>query len=121
MTEIVYNACHGGFGLSDEALLLYAKLKEISVYPETKGHHTTFWLTPKDKRTDTFGDILSYYEIDRADPVLIQVIKELGEEAYGDFSKLEIVDLPEGTYYRIDEYDGLESVLTIDDYEWKKA
>ena len=65
--------------------------------------------------------ILSYYEIDRADPVLIQVIKELGEEAYGDFSKLEIVDLPEGTYYRIDEYDGLESVLTIDDYEWKKA
>jgi len=29
--------------------------------------------------------------------------------------------LEPGTQYRIDEYDGMESVMTIDDYEWSIA
>ena len=34
MLKVVYNACYGGFGLSDEAYILYAKLKGIDIYPE---------------------------------------------------------------------------------------
>jgi hypothetical protein len=47
---------------------------------------------------------------DRADPKLIQVVEELGEEASGACAKLKIVEIPDGIDYEIDEYDGLESV-----------
>jgi hypothetical protein len=49
-------------------------------------------------------------EIDRADPDLIRVVEELGEEASGRFAELHIVEIPDGTAYSIDEYDGLEHV-----------
>ena len=94
MTKIVYNACFGGFGLSETAWERYRELG---------------------------GQETSRYDINRADPVLVQVVEELGEEANTRFSELRIRDLPEGTKYRIDEYDGNESVCTIDDYDWSVA
>ena len=94
MTKIVYNACFGGFGLSDEALERYHELG---------------------------GKAKSRYDVERADPLLVQVVEELGDRANTRFSDLRITDLPAGTKYRIDEYDGNESVCTIDDYEWSVA
>jgi hypothetical protein len=98
MTKIVYNACYGGFGLSPAAMNRYKEIKGLS----------------------SDQDIYDY-EIDRTDPVLIQVIEELGDKANDTFSKLRIIDLPEGTMYRIDEYDGREKVMTQDNYEWSIA
>jgi hypothetical protein len=46
---------------------------------------------------------------------------ELGEDANGENAKLRIHELPSDTIYRIDEYDGLESVKTVDTYDWKVA
>jgi hypothetical protein len=45
------------------------------------------------------------------------VIEELGKEASGDYSNLCIskIDSP---LYKIDEYDGSESVVTPDDIGW---
>ena len=60
-------------------------------------------------------------DINRADPALVQVVEELDDEANTRFSDLRITELPVGTKYRIDEYDGNESVCTIDDYEWSIA
>jgi hypothetical protein len=51
----------------------------------------------------------------------VQVVEELGEDANTRFSELAIADIPEGTKYRIDEYDGSESVMTVDDYNWSVA
>jgi hypothetical protein len=53
----------------------------------------------------------------RHHPLLIQVIEELGKEASGDYSNLCIskIDSP---LYKIDEYDGSESVVTPDDIGW---
>jgi len=34
---------------------------------------------------------------------------------------LQIRELPEGTLYRIDEYDGRETVMTQDEYTWRVA
>lgn len=34
MTKIVYNACFGGFGLSEAGLMRYAELKGLTLYPE---------------------------------------------------------------------------------------
>lgn len=94
MTKIVYNACYGGFSLSDAAIERYAEIKGITIYDRA---------------------------IERNDPALVQVVEELGDKANGSCTELFITDIPAGTLYRIDEYDGLESVMTIDDYEWKVA
>jgi hypothetical protein len=94
MTKIVYNACFGGFGLSDKAVERYRELT---------------------------GQVADRWNINRADPALAQVVEELGDEANTRFSDLQIADVPAGTKYRIDEYDGNESVMTIDDYEWSIA
>ena len=100
MTKIVYNGCYGGFGLSDKAVARYWELKGLPV-------HDAF----------TRFDI----EEDRADPILVQVVEELGQDAGDVFSDLYIRELPEGTLYRIDEYDGRETVMTQDEYTWKVA
>lgn len=67
-----------------------------------------------------FEDSFVYpdWELDRTDPDLIKVIEELGTEAAsGDCSELAIADIGESKYH-IDEYDGLETVITglPDDY-----
>ena len=98
MTKIVYNGCYGGFGLSDEAEIRYREL------------------------TDNINnEDFDVYDIDRADPILVQVVEELGKKANGNHADLFIAQLPVGTHYRIDEYDGIETVMTIDSYEWKVA
>ena len=47
---------------------------------------------------------------DRSDPLLIQVIEELGEKASGRCAKLQIVEIPDGVEWEIEEYDGNEHV-----------
>ena len=82
--KIVINSCFGGFGLSDAALARYNELT---------------------------GQTLEYYfEIDRNDPKLVQVVEELGEKADTKYSQLNIVDIPEDVDWDIHEYDGLEHV-----------
>lgn len=60
-------------------------------------------------------------DLNRADPILVQVVEELGVECNGVFAHLQIRELPAGTLYRIDEYDGSESVITQDEYAWSVA
>lgn len=152
MTKIVYNACFGGFGLSEAAVLRYAELKGIKLYPERDGRYkslalVTWWTVPEEQwrkhrefheahRHDWYAlpteQVRAYNEfykknflydkdISRADPALVQVVEELGTAASGHHAQLQIRELPEGTLYRIDEYDGNESVMTQDDYEWSIA
>jgi len=98
MTKVVYNACYGGFGLSTQAIARYCELKNISV-PEY------------------FDDC----GISRTDPALIQVIEELGEDANAGYAELRFHELAPGTLYRIEEYDGNETVVTQNQYGWQVA
>ena len=96
--KIIINACHGGFGLSDNA---------IKMFLERGGKHPP---------SEWWGwDSLNK----RIDPILIATVEELGEAANGEFSKLKIVDIPAGTKYRIREYDGLEWIETEEDINWQ--
>ena len=140
MTKVVYNACYGGFSLSKEACQRYWDIKGQQVWIEDDKEFPslglwTVWLTPPEERPtknknwnsmtmderDNFNH--QYYQhtwrennVDRHDPVLVQVVEELGDKANAKHAQLKIdeVDGP----YRIDEYDGNESVMTSGDYDW---
>lgn len=46
----------------------------------------------------------------RDDPLLLQVVEELGKKASGIFAELKVVEIPDGVQWEIEEYDGLETV-----------
>ena len=120
MTKIAYNNCYGGFGLSDEAFEALLDRKGIA-WEKSVGQFGGL----NYQRVGVTGDdcYLSHYDFyeDRSDPDLIAVIEELGDKANGMCAKLVIEDVPKGTSYRIDEYDGNETLMTRDDYEWETA
>ena len=80
--KIVINTSHGVFGLSTEAL---------SHFNERYG--TVFT-----------NDI----QIKRNDPILVQIVEELGEDADGRFAELRVVEIPDDVQWQIEEYDGKE-------------
>ena len=49
-------------------------------------------------------------DIKRNDPLLIQVIKELKQEANGHCAKLKIINIPENVDWEVKEYDGWEHI-----------
>ena len=55
-------------------------------------------------RDQTFCD----RDIRRNDPLLIQVVEEMGEKANDRYSELKIVEIPDDVEWQIDEYDGAE-------------
>ena len=91
--KVAFNGCYGGFVLSDKAI---SRLKELGV---------------------KLDDDYEYRDMPRHHPLLIRVIEELGKEASGDYSNLCIstIDSP---LYKIDEYDGSESVVTPECTRW---
>jgi hypothetical protein len=127
MTKVAYNDCYdGGFGLSHEAVMRYAEIKGIKLYPEETHFKfmAHYYTAPKEHRQETEDDNRFYFSpsrIERDDPALIQVIEELGKKANGRCASLKIMDIFPGTLYRIDEYDGNESVMTQSDYLWRTA
>jgi hypothetical protein len=103
MVDIVVNCCIGGFGLSEKAKKLYCKKKNIEI-DETSEYHYL------------------HNSISRTDPILVEVVKELGSEADADsYTKLTIVSLPAGTKYHIAEYDGTEWIETPETIHWEIA
>lgn len=118
MTKVVYNNCFGGFGLSKAAVLRYAELSGFTLEREPSS------FSPDDDFFGSWkrdGEYWSDRDISRTDPILVQVVEELGDAAGDHYAKLAIREIPTGTKYRIDEYDGNEAVMTIDDYEWSIA
>lgn len=46
----------------------------------------------------------------RSDQALVSVVEELGGKANGAFAELAVVEIPDGTEYTIEQYDGVEHV-----------
>lgn len=140
MSKVVYNACFGGFSLSHAAIMRYAELKGIKLFPFVDHRDDSGRVSLSKQRAATKADIEkafcvhycttpeysndSYWsgrEMERDDPALVQTVEELGDKANGRCAKLKIEEVAAGTLYRIDEYDGAESVMTQGGYEWKVA
>jgi len=107
--ELVINGCYGGFGLSPEALMHYAKLKGITLYAEKGTFGTQFYTTPAENRERGEG-YLSDHDIPREDPDLIRTVRALGKKANGQYAELHIVEIPDGVLWDIEEYDGIEHI-----------
>lgn len=129
--DVVVNKCYGGFGLSDEAMKLYAKKKGLNLYPEVDKYRTITYYTvsiedrvvplPEPFSRNSLAARQAYNsayrnqtlvdrDIPRNDIDLVAVVNELGSAAVGDYADLQIVVIPDGVDWEIDEYDGMESV-----------
>lgn len=118
MKKIVINACYGGFSLSAEATRAYLTLKNIPFEERTNKYNEIMFCEPGGPDWSLY-DLIS--EIDRSDPCLIEIVEILGDVANGMCARLKITELPSGTRYRIQEYDGLETIETLDITNWKIA
>jgi hypothetical protein len=137
MTKIVYNGCYGGFSLSKKAVLWLAERGHEGAKKEVADREAAASAEPKDAIDHWSRDAwangdncsISGYswhpwgddDLPRSHPLLVECVETLGDGANGSCASLCIRDVPAGTKYRIDEYDGNESVMTVDDYEWETA
>lgn len=106
--KIVINKCFGGFGLSHDAIVRYCELKELpllAVKTESSLIPYHYYLG-----SESDENYFSSYSIERNDPVLVQVVEEMGKKANGFASQLAIVNIPDGISWHIAEYDGHEHV-----------
>ena len=128
--KVVINVCYGGFGVSQKG---YEKLIEWGIpaqkYIEEKRDPVTKLYLPEPKNDgevifdrelsdeDPTFDRDRYWETwlsdNRSHPLLVRLVEELGEEANGRFSKLKIVEIPDGVDWEIDEYDGFEHIAEV--------
>lgn len=123
MQAIVISKCYGGFGLSRAAILRYATIKGVKVYPyrdkfsmqhntDPKNDLFMHWATV---RVEDGGECPeeAYWNprsIARDDLALVQVVREMGADANTQFSNLKVVEIPDGIEWDIEEYDGREWV-----------
>ena len=106
--EIVINKCHGGFGLSHEAEMLYLKLAMIDYTTEDRlSRDETTRLGPQPMID---GVVWRSADLKRDDPVLVSVIKRLGKTANATHANLKIVKIPASVAWEIMDYDGREWV-----------
>ena len=105
MQKIVINACHGGFGLSEKAVIRWAELKDFKLIIEDGMLCPTYYRNSVEE-----SNYISDRDIARDDPHLIQVVEELGDRANDRFARLKIVEIPDDVDWVVEEYDGLEWV-----------
>ena len=137
--KVVINTCHGGFSLSHKGEQRYLELSGQRAYwyvmpiysrqefirvdniDDIKPIHNC-WCTTSDQGAvlyDYPDDVFYSRKLERNDPILVQVVKELGKDASSPFSNLEVVDIEKGRWFKIDEYDGYENIQYRDiDDEW---
>lgn len=80
--KIVINDCYGSFGLSKEALALY---------------------------NERAGTVVTHErDIGRNNPILVEIVEQLGNAANGDYAELKVVEIPDDIQWQIEENCGNE-------------
>lgn len=127
--KVCINRCYGGFSLSKKAVKRMTELQGKECYFFKYDYNAKQYL-PIEEDDDAWSwtaftvpnpndcddNDLFYIEQrpeDRSNPILIQVVEELGRDADGDCAELKIVEIPDGVEYEISEYDGIERVEEV--------
>ena len=100
--KVVINRCFGGFGLSGEAIGMYAKLR--GWIRCTTDFGMDYFLNRRGEK------IIPPHGLRRDDPFLVEVVEALGENSWGDHAELKIVEVPDDVDWVIVENDGQEWV-----------
>lgn len=135
LKSIVVNKSWGGFSLSYEGVMAYAKNKGIKLFAYVDKRDERGDLLPLEEKNrfksysgeekafiiyyftkplkDGDYDENSYFsesDIKRDDPALVKTVKQLKEKANGNCARLVIVKIPNDVEWEIDDYDGMETV-----------
>ena len=95
--KVVINRCYGGIGFSK------AVFDELGIKYVGYG-----FLGNEELGLGGYGDEW------RVCPPLIAAIEKIGlEKSSGEFASLEIVDIPDGVNWEIDDYDGIETIHEV--------
>jgi hypothetical protein len=106
MKKIVINDDWGGFGLSDAAIRRYGEIADINLIEvPAEFYGNEFYINEVNDE-----NYFSYYDLERDDPVLVQVVEEMGKDAFGMHASLKVVEIPDDVKWYVDNYDGIESI-----------
>lgn len=138
--KVVINVCFGGFSVSLAAARHMAAAgserarAEVAEYEkelEAFKYYITHGAMPKGSdahgfRESSFDICVRYNTLptfhgygyvtgmdgayERADPLLVSAVEQLGKKAGGEYAELRIVEIPDGIEYEIDEYKGNETI-----------
>lgn len=92
--KVLINRQWGGFGFSEKAIKLICKLKKLE-YAKNNRHE----MFDVDENPDM-----------RTDKDAIFAVEYLGDDANTRYSKIVVAEIPDGSFFQIREYDGLESL-----------
>ena len=83
----------------------------LSCAKETPTHpYITYTTKPVKTEKELNKYYFSVHDINRTDPILVRVIRELKKEANGHLARLEIMEIPSNIEWTIEEYDGMEHI-----------
>ena len=128
--KLVINKCPGGFSLSPKGVSRFAELQGRPCFLFVHTGGCKYEPLPEDAPNMFFTafDIpdpngmdwgvdenwdrhnLTSRPKDRTDPMLVQVVEELGDEASGPCAELRVVEIPDGIDWEICEHNGNEHV-----------
>lgn len=120
MHKVVFNNCYGGFSISLKAV---EWLEDNSKDDELRNFIKSLRLASKEYSFSSKDECLCYdvscwFEDRRHHKDLVAVVEALSEDANGPCAKLGIRTIS-CNKYRIEEYDGIEEVITPEDSnEW---
>jgi hypothetical protein len=97
--KVLVNKCYGGYGTSVEAGLEWLK-RNNKVFTVIDDSYNLVVEMDGEKH---------YIDLDRADPILIELYEEKGSEfVSGRHAELKLEEIPDDCQYSIGEYDGQE-------------
>lgn len=102
--KVVINRCWGGFRLSNEAMARYIEEKGLPYKLEKNEKYNYDYFVNEE------GDYFHCNDIERNDPILIQIVEEMGEKSWDRHAELKVVEVPDDVKWYIHEYDGMEHV-----------
>ena len=87
--KVIYNACFGGFGFSEEAERFF-------------------------RNNNVSDEDLLTFEEERTNPIRVKYVEKHPNEASYEYAELKIAEVPDdATDWWIDEYDGFETVYYV--------
>jgi hypothetical protein len=99
VTEVVINTSNAYYRLSEKAIALYLTYSDIEFSRSFVGDREAIAKFGPDFIVN--GSIFAFRSVERDDPILVQVVKDLGKEANGFRAELKIVRLPKNISWSI--------------------